>query len=66
MTQEDFPAIPKDLMEALEERFPEQCPSPNQNDRDIWRMVGRREVVRLLRSIYDEQQENIMEVRNNV
>ena len=64
MDEQEFPAIPPDLMEALEERFPEQCPDPRWSDREVWMSVGERRVVRFLRSVYDEQQENIMEARN--
>ena len=57
---EDFPVIPKDLLEALEKKFPDKCPSINMTDREIWRNVGSVEVVRHLRFIYNEQNKNIM------
>lgn len=61
MEQEDeLPTIPEDLLEALDKRFPERCPDPKANDRDIWREVGKREVVRFLKRVFEEQNENIL------
>lgn len=56
----DTPKIPKDLLDYLEQQFPERCPDPKWDDRKIWREVGKREVVRFLKRLYDEQNENIL------
>lgn len=54
---EHFPLIPKDLLEALEKRFPERCPDIKQGDREIWWMCGERAVIRFLRQKFEEQNE---------
>lgn len=60
---EDIPEIPslsEELIEALDKRFPERCPSPEWSERKIWMEVGKREVVRFLKRVYAEQNENIL------
>ena len=58
---DQLPVIPKDLLDALEHRFPERCPEPEWSDREIWMRVGERRVIRLLRRAYEQQQENVLE-----
>lgn len=57
---ESLPVIPEDLLEELEERFPDRCPSPSMSDREIWMEVGAQQVIRLLRAEFNRQNENIM------
>jgi hypothetical protein len=57
----DFPAISADLLEALERLFPERSPDLSQPDREIWRDVGRREVVRMLHARFTEQNETVIQ-----
>lgn len=58
MNHEDlFPPIEKALIDRLEELFPERCPEETWTDRQIWIYVGQRNVVRMLQSIYIEQQD---------
>ena len=52
-----WPLIEEALLKRLEEVFPEKCPDLDDSDRLIWLMVGQRSVVRMLRSVYLEQQE---------
>ena len=52
----DLPLIPRQLLEALEKKYPEACPHPEDTDRTIWRNVGRREVIRYLRDQYNRQE----------
>lgn len=47
----DYPAVSAELVEALERLYPDRCPSPDASDREIWRAVGRAEVVRFLREL---------------
>ena len=54
---EDFPDIPRDLVESLERLFPERCPETSWTDRQIWRKVGQRSVVRMLWEVYEQQQQ---------
>ena len=58
---DQLPVIPKDLLDALELRFPERCPEPEWSEREIWMRVGERRVIRLLRRVYEQQQENVLE-----
>jgi len=56
----ELPAVPKDLLDALDKRFPELCPEPSWSDREIWMRVGERQVVKFLKRIFDDQNENVM------
>ncbi len=56
MDDDLFPPIDEPLLRKLEELFPEKCPDINASDREIWTYVGSRSVVRMLRSVYLEQQ----------
>ena len=49
MTQENiFPFIPKDLLQALEERFPKQDFGPGESIRELDYHYGQRSVIRFL------------------
>jgi len=55
----DFPECPhvsEALITHLESLYPEQCPSLRMSDREIWVMVGQRNIVRALRARYEEQE----------
>ena len=51
-----FPPIDEALVKKLDEVYPESCPDPAASERDIWMAVGARQVVRMLRAVYLEQQ----------
>jgi hypothetical protein len=51
-----FPPIDEALIKRLDEIYPESCPDPASSDREIWMAVGTRQVVRMLRAVYLEQQ----------
>lgn len=51
-----FPPVDELLLKRLEEIYPEKCPDIAASDREIWLYVGSRSVVRMLRSVYIEQQ----------
>jgi len=53
----NFPEVSKALLDALDKRFPDRCPSSGMNDREIWMEVGCRRVVQFLQSVYQEQNE---------
>lgn len=57
---ETLPVIPKDLLDALDKRFPERCPDPSWSDREVWVRVGERQVVRFLKRMFDQQNENVV------
>jgi hypothetical protein len=54
-----WPPIDEALINRLEEVIPEKCPDINASDREIWMYVGSRSVVRMLRAVYLEQQEEL-------
>jgi len=57
MDESLWPPIEEALIKKLEEVFPEKCPEITASDREIWTYVGSRMVVRMLRAIYLEQQD---------
>ncbi len=61
---DQLPVIPKELLDALDQRFPERCPEPEWSEREIWMRVGERRVLRLLRRVYEQQQNNVLRDTN--
>ena len=53
--EELWPPIDEVLIRKLEEIYPDRCQSIDLHDREIWRYGGQVELVRMLRSVYDEQ-----------
>ena len=51
-----FPPIDEALVKKLDEVYPESCHDPASSEREIWMAVGARQVVRMLRAVYLEQQ----------
>ena len=51
-----FPPIDEALIKRLDEVYPESCPDPAASEREVWMAVGCRQVVRMLRAVYLEQQ----------
>lgn len=47
----NFPAVPLALVEELEHRYPDRCPSPDASDREIWMAVGQARLVAFLREM---------------
>ena len=56
-----IPPIPDELLKALDARFPERCPEPSWDDRQVWIEVGKRAVVRFLLEEFRRQSDNILE-----
>lgn len=54
-----WPPLDEALIKKLDELIPEKCPEFADSDREIWMYVGQRQVVRLLRSVYLEQQDDL-------
>ena len=52
---EVWPPIDEAIIRKLDEIYPEQCPSTDMQDREIWHYVGARSVVRMLYSVYADQ-----------
>jgi hypothetical protein len=56
MNEDDlWPPIDDAILRKLDEIYPEQCPSTDMEDREIWHYVGARSVVRMLYSVYADQ-----------
>ncbi len=55
-----IPPLDRSLIEALDERVPERCPDPSWSDREIWLYTGKRELIRLLISELEAQEDNIL------
>ena len=55
INEELWPQIDEELIRKLEEIYPDKCPSIETSDREIWRYGGQVELVRMLRSVYNEQ-----------
>ena len=53
--EELWPEIPHALIGKLKEIYPDKCPSIDTPDREIWRYGGQVELVRMLESVYNEQ-----------
>jgi hypothetical protein len=51
-----YPPIDEALLKKLDEVYPESCADPAASEREIWMAVGARQVVRMLRAVYLEQQ----------
>lgn len=56
-----IPSVPKELLEYLEGICPDTSPRLTDNDREIWFKAGKVDIVRHLRSVFDEQNETILE-----
>jgi hypothetical protein len=59
--EKPFPAIPEDLLLALEERFRDRAPDISWTEREVWRHVGEVGVVRFLRAEFSEQNETVIQ-----
>ena len=56
MNEDDlWPPIDEAILRKLDEIYPEQCPSTDMEAREIWHYVGARSVVRMLYSVYADQ-----------
>lgn len=56
----ELPAIPLDLLEALEKRFPDKAPSGTETERSLWIETGKVHLVRFLRATFDIQNKNVL------
>lgn len=56
-----FPVVSKELLEELEKRFPDRCPELSASIDEIRFKSGQVSVVLFLRSIFDNQNRNILE-----
>jgi hypothetical protein len=55
------PNIPLEVLEYLEAVYPDRFPSIDTPDRQMWAMAGKVELVAHLRSLFEEQNETILQ-----
>ena len=55
-----LPRVTPELLEYLEVIFPDVCPNKGSSIEDIYIKMGTVQVVRKLRSLYEEQKNNIL------
>jgi hypothetical protein len=48
MSAPEYPVLDREHLEALDALHPERCADPKDSERDVWRKVGARELVRRL------------------
>lgn len=53
---DQLPYVDIKLLEYLELLYPDKCPDPSMSDRELWQTCGAVQLVRHLRSVYQEQQ----------
>jgi hypothetical protein len=56
----NFPYVSPSLVQALDELYPERTPYIHESEREIWRYVGIRDVVKLLKRVVRQQEEGHM------
>ena len=54
-----MPLLSEDLINALDERFPEASADLQWTEKEIWYKAGQRSVVKFLLTIMEEQKENV-------
>lgn len=57
---DSLPPISKALVDALEERCPDKCPELTMSEKEIWFYAGQRQMVRLIKKAYEDQNQNIL------
>lgn len=62
----DIPYIPLDLLDTLNERFPERSAELGWSEKEVWFRAGQREVIRFLNATSAAQNENILETASYV
>lgn len=55
------PQITRELIEYLDHIIPDRVPSLEVSDRELWAHIGKVHLVRHLKSIHEEQNNNILQ-----
>lgn len=58
MDIEGLPVIPKDLLDALDKRYPEACAEPGQPIDELMFYGGKRDLIRWLRLVHEMQHQD--------
>jgi hypothetical protein len=40
-----FPYVPPELLQKLNQLYPDRCPDPNDSEREVWMKAGERRVI---------------------
>lgn len=59
------PTITLPLVEMVEAAFPNKCPALGFSDREVWYKAGQASVATYLRTLHNQQQDNILERKLN-
>jgi hypothetical protein len=54
------PIIDLELLKHLVELFPDQVPNISDSDREVGAKIGEQRVIRYLKNLFEEQNENIL------
>jgi len=55
-----LPHVAPELLSYLERIFPDQCPDPSASEREVWMKTGEAQVVRHLRHLQKEQEQEAL------
>lgn len=58
---EVLPNTIKELIDQLDNSYPERCPDLQQSEREIWMYAGSRQLVKHLIRLQRESEQNILE-----
>ena len=53
----NIPIYAVDLIRMLDSKYPERCPSIDEDERSIWMYAGKRELVRHLKFLLERDEE---------
>lgn len=62
MDPTNWPPIPADLLDHLEKLVPERSPMPGESMEELQRRGGQRDLVRVLRAVFTQQNETVLNV----
>lgn len=51
---DSLPISVRQLIQELDDMYPERCPKPDDTEREIWMYAGKRAVVRHLKQLLEE------------
>jgi hypothetical protein len=54
------PHVSKELLEYMNQMFPDKCPDVTDTERKIWVNVGKREAFNHFQRLFKKQQDNII------
>jgi hypothetical protein len=61
VTPKALPPVPRELVDFLDKAFPDRCPDISVTEKDVWFTAGQVSVVRKLKQILAQHEQNIVE-----